>query len=416
MIELKACAAGNQGDEFFEKGDFSRAVECYRKAIELYPGYAVFYNNLGNALVGLGEAFRQEAIENVRSALRIDPGYEEAHRNLARMIRNGAIRQGRECTVSCPVPECDGKITVTLPLFGRRASSRCPVCDGAQVTVNGKGIQEIGIFKAISVEGFPRSLPEGLRDALRKQPHGVWLLEEGNVVIKSDRPPEYLKEQDCVLDVELYHIAANFMPVCRVVFVILDHLRNPTVQSCFLNINNPRYAWRLRFLKTLTKVHVHIYDSQDRYCFTRDADIAQSTLVHIENTGGPVDPTIRLMDVPRTNWADYVDGLISTAKDACRSLPSECLNFERASARIADCAVSCLCENCGCQAITTTSQYREGNVLDVAKMKSRDAIFCRGCNMVLCMDCAIKRVKVDENGRVISPLTCSVCGEQFSKT
>lgn len=75
---------------------------------------------------------------------------------------------------------------------------------------------------------------------------------------------------------------------------------------------------------------------------------------------------------------------------------------------------TCQCDICGVEAQTTLSQYPQGSHLDAAKLKTRDAIQCVKCKLVLCMGCAVPRLKINEKEHVISPFTCAVCGEPFS--
>jgi hypothetical protein len=352
-----------------------------------------------------------EAVASLKAALRIDPVYEEATANLARVIKKGIVREGRRATVFCPFPECDGKIAVTLPLFGGKATGRCAACDGAQVVIGATGVQEMGIFKLTSVADFPRSLPPALRDDLSRLPCGVWLLEDGNVILKTERDPEYWQRYDCALDVELYHVRQGLMPVCRVVLAALDHPKNPSVLACTININNPRQVSRLRFLKTLTEVRLHLYDRSNRYCFTKNASLPRSG---IRNSGGPVGAPVGQVDIPRADWGEYIDRMIEAGQEMCRRLAPDCLDFNRASAELNSHPASCVCEACGRQAVTTASQYRNAQALDVAAMKSSDAICCPGCNIILCMVCALKRSKTGDLARVIVPLTCSMCGRPFT--
>lgn len=43
-----------QGNDFLDKGDYNAAMECYIKAIEVYPKYDTAYYNLGLAKSKLG--------------------------------------------------------------------------------------------------------------------------------------------------------------------------------------------------------------------------------------------------------------------------------------------------------------------------------------------------------------------------
>jgi tetratricopeptide (TPR) repeat protein len=63
-----------------EAKDFPTAVELYRKAIEIDPGNALAYNNLGNTLVNLKRL--DEAEVSHRKAIELDPNNASAHYNL----------------------------------------------------------------------------------------------------------------------------------------------------------------------------------------------------------------------------------------------------------------------------------------------------------------------------------------------
>ena len=67
-----------------DAGEYEAAAQHLRKAIELDPGDAAGYFNLGNALHGMGKA--DEAIEQYRKAIQIDPHYVAAHYNLGNVF------------------------------------------------------------------------------------------------------------------------------------------------------------------------------------------------------------------------------------------------------------------------------------------------------------------------------------------
>jgi predicted O-linked N-acetylglucosamine transferase (SPINDLY family) len=63
-----------------EKELFAEAMESYRRALDLKPGFAEAHNNLGNAHKDEGSF--HEAVESYRRAAELKPGYPEAHYNL----------------------------------------------------------------------------------------------------------------------------------------------------------------------------------------------------------------------------------------------------------------------------------------------------------------------------------------------
>src|SRR5690606_35184963 len=71
-------------------GDLSGAIQTYRQAIHLDPGFAEAYNNLGAALRANGR--RNEAIAAYREALTRAPEYALAHANLGgALAENGEV-------------------------------------------------------------------------------------------------------------------------------------------------------------------------------------------------------------------------------------------------------------------------------------------------------------------------------------
>ncbi|MGD0520556.1 MAG: tetratricopeptide repeat protein [Terracidiphilus sp.] len=70
------------------------AVEEYTQALRFDPENASTHNNLGVALLQLGED--EKALEQFSDALRLDPDYADARRNLAltqSRMKNGKIDQ-----------------------------------------------------------------------------------------------------------------------------------------------------------------------------------------------------------------------------------------------------------------------------------------------------------------------------------
>jgi len=67
-------------DAHWLAGDFNKCMETAQKALELRPGYARAYNNIGVAYLSLGHL--DEAIESVKKALQSDPDNRMARSNL----------------------------------------------------------------------------------------------------------------------------------------------------------------------------------------------------------------------------------------------------------------------------------------------------------------------------------------------
>jgi tetratricopeptide (TPR) repeat protein len=69
------------GKEFYAKGRFGEAIQEFRKAIKISPGFADLYNHLGLAYHLNGEY--ELAIKTFKHAIKLNPNYVEAHLNLA---------------------------------------------------------------------------------------------------------------------------------------------------------------------------------------------------------------------------------------------------------------------------------------------------------------------------------------------
>jgi protein O-GlcNAc transferase len=69
-----------QGKQSVQQGDLQAAVASFSEAIRLQPDYIAAYNQLGNALQGLGQM--EEAIAAYQKLLLINPNVAQAHCNL----------------------------------------------------------------------------------------------------------------------------------------------------------------------------------------------------------------------------------------------------------------------------------------------------------------------------------------------
>lgn len=72
-----ATAQYNVGTGFLESGDPQKAIEYFRRAIEIRPSYAQAYLNLGAAYNALGR--KDEAIAEFRRSVEVDPSYAPGH-------------------------------------------------------------------------------------------------------------------------------------------------------------------------------------------------------------------------------------------------------------------------------------------------------------------------------------------------
>jgi tetratricopeptide (TPR) repeat protein len=79
-------AYNNLGYYLSNKGQTERAMENYKKALEIKPNYEDAHNNLGFCLAGQGKPL--EAIEEYKKALGINRHLTEAHNNLGNALSN----------------------------------------------------------------------------------------------------------------------------------------------------------------------------------------------------------------------------------------------------------------------------------------------------------------------------------------
>ena len=62
-----------EGNSYYKKKDYHRAIDCYRKAIQINPQYSMAYYNLGVALGSINKT--EEAIDCFRKAIQINPKF-----------------------------------------------------------------------------------------------------------------------------------------------------------------------------------------------------------------------------------------------------------------------------------------------------------------------------------------------------
>jgi len=71
----------NLGDYYSRHGDYQKAIEEFKTAIELMPNYGDAYHNLANAYREIGN--NEEAIASYQKALSFNPNLWQSHQNLA---------------------------------------------------------------------------------------------------------------------------------------------------------------------------------------------------------------------------------------------------------------------------------------------------------------------------------------------
>src|SRR5438132_1547509 len=77
---LNAEALNDQGDDFFDAGEYEKAIESYKKAVGLQPKYPEAYLNLGNAYFNL--ARYDEAIAAYKKSVELKPDWAEPYNKL----------------------------------------------------------------------------------------------------------------------------------------------------------------------------------------------------------------------------------------------------------------------------------------------------------------------------------------------
>ena len=81
------------GEIVEQNGNLDEAVACWRRVLQLKPGFALAHNNLGVACKAQGNL--NEAIACYRRALELGPDYAQAHNNLGSRLQGaGKARRG----------------------------------------------------------------------------------------------------------------------------------------------------------------------------------------------------------------------------------------------------------------------------------------------------------------------------------
>lgn len=71
----------NLGDLYGRQGNLEKAVEEFKKAIELKPNYGDAYHNLANTYLQMGK--KDKAVQNYQKALSVNPNLWQSYQNLA---------------------------------------------------------------------------------------------------------------------------------------------------------------------------------------------------------------------------------------------------------------------------------------------------------------------------------------------
>lgn len=356
------------------------------------------------ALAATGNS--NEAVAHLKHALRIDPRHELSHQNLGSVLSEILPKEPGTTDVPCPLPECDGTISVGTPAEDGFIA-KCNKCEAVGLQIEGNRIAHIALYRRAHGKNFPRECQIQPFRALKS---GVCLLEEGNVLFKPGVNTDTIRDHDGLLDVELYEIES--IPLVRVAYLVQDHPINPSVEGQLCNVLNPRVLSDIRYLKTVRSVSVHVYDHSNDYCFSKNVPVAEKAPA---STGGPYAyGRLKKIELSRQTWKEYIDAMAEHVRFSTAFSHGPWITYEQACERFNIYPLTCLCEICGKQALTTSSQYRSSDGLLKAEMlKSQDAIQCTTCNIVLCVKCSATRIVLDDKGNVASPLTCAVCGNPY---
>lgn len=72
------------GNEKYNRGNFTEALNLYNRAITLSPANAAYRSNRAAALASLGRL--SESVKECEEALRLDPNFSRAHQRLASLF------------------------------------------------------------------------------------------------------------------------------------------------------------------------------------------------------------------------------------------------------------------------------------------------------------------------------------------
>lgn len=85
-----------EGEDYYDEGDYESALDRFDRAVTLSPSNADAHNSRGNALMMLGR--HEDALGSFEQALRLDAGFVKAALNRAELLVDylGRIKEGEE--------------------------------------------------------------------------------------------------------------------------------------------------------------------------------------------------------------------------------------------------------------------------------------------------------------------------------
>ena len=148
--QVKAEELVEQGAAAFQKPDWPAALDLYRRAAEADPENAAAQTRVSELLLNMrpaGAASLDEAMGHAREAVRLDPGSGEAHRQLARALREKgdlaeAEREARAAVRLAPeMPNAHATLAVVLARRGQTAEALAEARTAAKLAPDDWGVQ-----------------------------------------------------------------------------------------------------------------------------------------------------------------------------------------------------------------------------------------------------------------------------------
>lgn len=160
-------AYNNLGIVLKDQGQLQKAIEHYRHALQLRPGYPEAHNNLGVALNTLGR--HNEAVASYEEALRLRPNYPDALANHIAALTDGgrlpeAIDRAQKAVRLCPDdPRIHANFGIVLGMAGRHRESADQFAEAVRLQPD---LAEAHANLALAYHALGR-LPEALAAAQR---------------------------------------------------------------------------------------------------------------------------------------------------------------------------------------------------------------------------------------------------------